>query len=257
MSKKGVIIVLIAGIIIGLVIGLNFSIYTIVASGDRVLKMNRLSGETWVLYDNTFQLVEEGKPIVNKPNPIPQAQVEEQPQPKTPVRSQGINKFESDWFKLPSRLEQPENNVVLDNGRKDLRDYVDWYFSWSPVDEATEYNLVVIDNEKDLLARSTNEIDNVLSRYMESWRINITTTNTFYKHKLVDPISLHNGYRAEWNVRAKAKGEWQDWGQKRFFTVEPIDTDSPSLTKEEAENKIKERDSITNKERPLNADAKK
>jgi hypothetical protein len=281
MNKKDLIIGLILGVIIGLVAGLNFSLYKVISAGSLTYKINRLTGTAWFLRGTTCKLVEEEKPIVKEsPTDKPKAeQVSKEPEievaeilkkypenpparPATAQPDKWLAEHSKDGPSVTTQpvLKLPFNNAILDNGRTDCRSYMDWYFSWTAVSGATEYQLLVQDNEKTLYAKSTDDVKQLLAKlkYLGPIRINITTTNTFYKHKVVDLISYVDNYRAEWSVRAKVNGVWQDWLEKRYFTVEPLDTDFPTITQEQAHNELQaEEPRMNRKDEPTNVDAKK
>ncbi len=109
-------------------------------------------------------------------------------------------------------LISPEDGALMDNGRYDISDSVDWIFSWSPIAEAKKYNLFV----------------------MHTGSINPFVNNLDIDDTTYDNIDYDcNGYVPEenrldwyWRVRAYIDGQWGDWSEVRYFDVEPPDQDS-------------------------------
>jgi len=107
-------------------------------------------------------------------------------------------------------LISPKNGAVLDNGRLDGRDIIEWHFDWSDYPGATKYHLYVI---------------HVGAKYPV---INVTTTRSSYHHISKGYIINSNRFNWTWKVRAGTKDSWLNWSGERRFNVEPLNTDPPN-----------------------------
>lgn len=109
----------------------------------------------------------------------------------------------------PAPLE-PHVDAVLDNGRGDRDDDVEWRFTWTPVAEAGGYHLRVLAPGGDRAA------------------VDVVTTEP--AHLALWPGAyVADGDRAgwTWTVRARVGAAWGPWSPPRAFEVEPVDTDPP------------------------------
>ncbi len=106
------------------------------------------------------------------------------------------------------QLLSPDAGAVLDNGRSDRSDPVEWVFDWSDVPGATRYNIHVI--------AGTATIP----------MIDAETEESAYVHLgLSSYIIDRNRTGWTWKVRAMVDGEWSEWSEVREFDVEPLNTD--------------------------------
>jgi len=104
-------------------------------------------------------------------------------------------------------LISPAAGAIMDNGRPDGLERLEWKFEWGECPEATRYNLYVTGGG------------------LPFPMIDSTTTTPLYR------LSIP-GYLAEtqltgwtWRVRAEEDGVWGEWSEERPFTVEPPSSD--------------------------------
>ena len=107
-------------------------------------------------------------------------------------------------------LLDPAANAVLDNGRTDGDDDLEWRFRWSPVQDASAYQLNVAPPD--------------------GVRVAIDVVATAPHHLELRPGAYvvdgdRNGW--SWSVRARFGTEWGPWSPARAFVVEPVDADPP------------------------------
>jgi hypothetical protein len=93
---------------------------------------------------------------------------------------------------------------VLENGTRDSAIAAVWDFKWKAVPDATDYALVVM---------------RVGSRFP---LINVQKTGTEHRHESRGYFADKNLKGWQWKVRAKVRGEWQDWSEVRQFQVRPL-----------------------------------
>jgi len=108
-------------------------------------------------------------------------------------------------------LISPKEGEVLDNGRYDAKDYIEWDFDWSDVKGAAKYHLYV---------KHTG------SRYPVIDKI-IYNGSRHHHRKYGSYIIENNRFNWKWKVRAFVDGQWCHWSEVRRFDVEPPNTDPP------------------------------
>jgi hypothetical protein len=101
----------------------------------------------------------------------------------------------------------PLEGAVLDNGRLDRQDGVEWRFTWIECPDATQYQLVVLGPGATLPL-----IDETL------------TVARYDHHSEGSYIADTNRLGWTWRVRANIDGRWGEW-VTTTFDVEPVDTD--------------------------------
>jgi hypothetical protein len=109
------------------------------------------------------------------------------------------------------KLYHPWEGAILDNGRRDGKDFLNWRFGWYAVPGATKYRLYVI-------GPNTN-----------SPLINVVISSCDYVY-YYRPEYIPNKDRLNWRWRVKAYvnyDTWCDWSEWRHFNVEPVNTDPP------------------------------
>jgi hypothetical protein len=113
----------------------------------------------------------------------------------------------------PPNLISPAAGAVLDNGRQDFRDIIEWDFDWSDCTGATRYHLLVAN------AGGAEKIDEQ----------DLTTSTYHYVgENMWIAEQFRHGYT--WKVRAMVGGQWGSWSETRTFDLEPVDTDPPMVT---------------------------
>ena len=110
------------------------------------------------------------------------------------------------------RLISPKAGEVLDNGRYDGKDNMEWDFDWSDVRGATTYHLYV----KHTGAKYPI-IDTII--YYGSH---------YHYRKYGSYIAEKNRFNWKWKVKAFIDNSWCHWSEERRFDVEPPNTDPPS-----------------------------
>jgi hypothetical protein len=106
-------------------------------------------------------------------------------------------------------LVSPNDNSVMDNGCSKYANSMQWYFDWSDVPGATQYNLVVYRTGS------------------PSSFIDISTPSSYYTYSNSN-FYVTDLYNWKWKVRAAKNGSfWSDWSAERNFSVEPVNTDCP------------------------------
>lgn len=109
-------------------------------------------------------------------------------------------------------LISPQEGAILDNGRDDRLDNIVWDFDWSDIQTASKYHLYVYHS-----GASYPVIDNP------------DVTDSAYRYTSIGSyIADVNGYDWNWKVRAYVNGQWGEWSEIRTFSVEPLNTDSPT-----------------------------
>jgi hypothetical protein len=109
-------------------------------------------------------------------------------------------------------LISPKEGAVLDNGRYDGKDYIEWDFDWSDVRGATTYHLCV---------KHTGARYPVIDK--------IIYYGSHYHHRKYGAfITESNRFNWKWKVRAFVDNQWCRWSEIRQFDVEPPNTDPPS-----------------------------
>ena len=119
------------------------------------------------------------------------------------------------WAQPAPILLEPISDAVVDNGRTDRDDDLEWRFRWVAVAGATGYRLCVVPPAGDRLA------------------IDVMTTAPH--HLVLWPGAYvadddRNGWA--WAVRARLGAAWGPWSSVRIFTVEPVDSDPPLSERE-------------------------
>lgn len=112
---------------------------------------------------------------------------------------------------------EPIAGAVVDNGRTDRDDDLEWRFRWTPVAGATGYRLCVVPPTGDRMA--------------------IDVVTTVPHHLVLQPGAyVADGERNAWAwaVRARLGSAWGPWSSVRTFTVEPVDSDAPLREREPA-----------------------
>lgn len=106
----------------------------------------------------------------------------------------------------------PEAGAVLDNGRSDRTDGIEWAFDWADYPGAIQYHLYVINAVAEIPL-----VDNE------------TITASSYTHRAPTSYIQEGMYENwTWKVRALVDGQWTAWSEIRVFSVEPVDSDPPS-----------------------------
>lgn len=101
----------------------------------------------------------------------------------------------------------PRQGEVMDNGRADQADAVEWSFDWSECPGADSYQLEVV------------------GQYAFISGIDVTLAETRYDELGEGSyISERNRLGWTWRVRARTGGVWGGWAEGSF-DVEPVDTD--------------------------------
>jgi len=109
----------------------------------------------------------------------------------------------------PPILIEPAEGAILDNGRFDRQDSIDWFFDWSEVPGAERYHLFVMGENATIPVIDNAEI-----------------TSSSYRNGCEGCYIIEsNRFRWRWRVRARVNGAWCDWSAERLFDVEPADTD--------------------------------
>ena len=107
-------------------------------------------------------------------------------------------------------LISPKEGAVLDNGRRDGKDYLIRDYDWTDVNRATKYNLYV--------KHSGSNFPGIDEEILTSF---------YHKKEYGSYIANHNRFGWKWKVRAYVDGMWRGWSEERSFDVEPEDTDPP------------------------------
>ncbi len=107
-------------------------------------------------------------------------------------------------------LLSPQDGAVLDNGRRDGKDYFIWDFDWTDVSGATKFNLYV---------KHSGSKYPVIDEEIYS--------SSHQKKGYGGFVANHNRFDWKWKVRAYVGSRWRDWSEERSFDVEPEDTDPP------------------------------
>jgi hypothetical protein len=107
-------------------------------------------------------------------------------------------------------LRSPAPGAVLDNGRRDRSDGIDWTFEWSACPGASEYWLLVV-HRGSRFPMISEVLRETANRHVSTGGYVIDCNRTAWT----------------WKVRARIGGEWQAWSEERVFEVEPVDTDGP------------------------------
>lgn len=107
-------------------------------------------------------------------------------------------------------LVAPANDAVLDNGRADTRDTIDWDFDWSDCPGATEY-LLSVKNDKAIFEVILELVPQSSLRSVECGAY----------------IGEQGRFNWRWRVSAKYGEFWGDWSPERVFSVESPETDPP------------------------------
>ena len=116
----------------------------------------------------------------------------------------------------PAENISPIDGAVLDNGRSDRTDYIEWVFDWPDVPGAVRYNLYVIGGRAQFPA------------------INVETEESAYVHlALGSYIADSNRTGWTWKVRSLVDDVWSEWSDERSFEVEMVDSDQPASGEQE------------------------
>ncbi len=107
---------------------------------------------------------------------------------------------------IPELL-SPTRGVLLDNGRTDNRDVIDWTFDWTDCPGATEYVIVVYGPTATIPA------------------IRAVTTQSSFRHVSCGYIAQANASNWRLWLRAKNEDVWGSWSPERNFDVERADSD--------------------------------
>jgi hypothetical protein len=107
-------------------------------------------------------------------------------------------------------LEYPAEGTLMDNGRGDGKDTMAWYFDWSAVPGATQYELLVIHLGASVPAINKEVVET--SYYDDAFAVRTAALTDW-----------------TWKVRAKVGGQWRAWSETRTFNVEELGIDPPSL----------------------------
>ena len=104
-------------------------------------------------------------------------------------------------------LISPREGEVLDNGRTDRTDAVEWTFEWSECPDADSYQLEVAAQDAAIPA---------IAEILSATRYDYRSEGSY--------IGERTRFGWTWQVRARTGGVWSDWAE-RSFDVEPADTD--------------------------------
>lgn len=107
-------------------------------------------------------------------------------------------------------LLEPAASALLDNGRLDQDDDLEWRFRWTAVDGATGYQLRVLAPGDE---RAVVDVLTLLPEFL------------VLRPGAAVADDARTGWA--WAVRARAGDEWGPWSPVAPFAVEPVDTDLP------------------------------
>lgn len=110
------------------------------------------------------------------------------------------------------RLLAPQQGTILDNGCNDRTDPMAWYFEWSEVPGASDYELLVNGPNASVPAIHESSLSALSHREQSSAY-----------------VAAHNLRGWRWKVRARVRGAWGAWSDERTFDVEPVDTDCTAV----------------------------
>jgi hypothetical protein len=99
----------------------------------------------------------------------------------------------------------PASGAVMDNGCSVNMESVDWYFEWTYVPIAQQYELYVESKDGSVLV------------------MDVTTYSTSQSYSCSGCSFYHTDWI--WKIRVMVGGEWQPWSHSQPFTLEPVDTD--------------------------------
>ena len=103
----------------------------------------------------------------------------------------------------------PDQGMVIDNGRTDKMDDIEWDFAWTECPGAAAYQLYV--------TSPTAAIP-----VIDDSRISVTGYHHIGRGSY---IADANRFNWTWKVRAMVDGRWGDWSETRTFDVEPVNSD--------------------------------
>ena len=117
--------------------------------------------------------------------------------------------FRTEQICVPKLL-SPAEGALLDNGRTDGLNLIEWEFDWSDCSNVDTYHLYVIGGSATIPLIDNN-----------------TITDSDYQFTGTGYIASMNAEGWQWRVRASRDGQWGAWSQSRTFDVEPPNTDPP------------------------------
>ncbi len=132
----------------------------------------------------------------------------------------------------------PTPNDVLDNGcETDPNNHVIWTFKNKELEDATDYEIQVLDPDGNSFFYFENE------GYRETWKL-------FFSHTILPTTNLLG-----WSVqfRAKLNGLWSPWyghafnTTKTYFNLEPLDTDCSNMVSDEMTSRSSIKPDVLNK----------
>lgn len=105
-------------------------------------------------------------------------------------------------------LISPAVGDLLDNGRTDAKDEIEWQFDWTDCEGATEYDLYVIGQSAPIPF------------------INKSVADSSYRHTSQGSYFTEgNRKNWTWKVRTRTGDNLGEWSEIRVFDVEPVNTD--------------------------------
>ena len=110
----------------------------------------------------------------------------------------------------PPELISPQSDAVLDNNCPDRSDYVEWYFDWSDVPEASWYCLYV--------APKQDPVHSAIQKWVYSSSYHYLDPNVYFAETMLDDwfwwVHVHNDITNQWS-----------YSEVRYFRIEPPGTD--------------------------------
>ena len=107
-------------------------------------------------------------------------------------------------------LEYPTEGMVMDNGRSDGLGMTLWFFDWSDVPEAVEYELLVTHGAAANLVIQEK----------------VRQSSYSYENNFLHTTSVNEW---TWKVRARIGDQWGAWSEPGAFILEQLDTDPKLL----------------------------
>ena len=111
---------------------------------------------------------------------------------------------------IPELL-SPSRGVLLDNGRTDRSDAIEWTFDWTDCPGASAYSILVYGPGATIPAVDTT-----------------TSQSSFQQFECGAYIIPSNASKWRIFLRAMVDGVWGNWSLAYNFDVEPVNTDPPS-----------------------------
>jgi hypothetical protein len=155
---------------------------------------------------------------------------QEQPAVERQARSNPLqtpsNNAKSKRADVPTLL-VPRINTVMDNGRTDRLDVIDWRFRWTPVRDADNYEIFV--------KHTNSALSPVIDKKVRGTEYRSLRPGSF--------IADRNRRAWFWRVRAYKQGQPLPWSESRTFDVEPVNSDPPTPQRlQKTRDKMRERE---------------